>query len=380
MNKVGFDEPTGAPAPRLSGNPILHGLSRLSSQPKVPQNCRVDAHLRAPYTGAATACAPATRRSRLNPLKRGPAMTAAENKARILDFYHARNTGVTERLRGYYAPDVQDHGVPFGFAPGVDGVLQLVAMVGNAFPDLVIDVADLLAEDDRVVVRLRARGTHQGAYFGLPATGKPATWEGMQVFRLAAGRIVEVWGFWDRLAVMRQLGFVMPGAPGGVQSFPDAPSRPAAVVAEPADPRVAAANKAIVRRLIEEVLNQGRTEVADEIVADDFVAHPLLPDQTVGREGIKVFAQAQLTSAPDWKITIADMIAEGDKVAIRATGYGTPRRELVGIPAAGKWIALPWIGIYRLRNGLVAERWMVADWLGTLDQAGALPSMQQTPD
>ena len=305
-------------------------------------------------------------------------MTAAENKARILDYYDARNTGVAERLKGYYAPEVHDHSVPFGFASGPEGVLQLVAMVDTAFPDLVIDVADIVAEDDRVVVRLAAHGTHQGAYFGLPATGIQAHWDGMQIFRLVGGQIVEIWSIWDRLAVMRQLGFVVPGAAGGTHPVPDEGTRPAPTEEQPADSTTA--NKTIVRRLIEEVLNKGRTEVADILVDQNFVAHPLLPDQTPGRDGIKVFAKAQLASAEDWKITIADMIAEGDRVAIRATGYGTPKQELVGVPAAGRWIALPWIAIYRLAAGMIVERWMVADWHGTLNQAGALPAMQQIPE
>lgn len=67
-------------------------------------------------------------------------------------------------------------------------------------------VEDVVAEGDRVAVRLTARGTHTGPLLGLPPTGKSVSFGGMEVFRVADGLIVESWGQFDALGLLRQLG------------------------------------------------------------------------------------------------------------------------------------------------------------------------------
>jgi predicted ester cyclase len=115
------------------------------------------------------------------------------------------------------------------------------------------------------------------------------------------------------------------------------------------------ANKVLVRRFIEEGLNGGDLAVIEEVVADDFVAHPLPPGQAPGRAGVMQFAAEQRAAAPDWHITIADMIAEGNRIAVRATGRGRPTRACFGLSAAGRRLEVSWIAIYRVEGGKVAE-------------------------
>ena len=117
-------------------------------------------------------------------------------------------------------------------------------------------------------------------------------------------------------------------------------------------------SKAIVRRYIEEVLNRGNLAATDEVIASGFVMHPSRPGQKPGREGVKQFAATQRAVAPDWHITIEDMVAEGDRVAVRATGYGTPAQAFFGIPASSKPLTVPWITIYRLADGMIVEAWV----------------------
>jgi steroid delta-isomerase-like uncharacterized protein len=76
----------------------------------------------------------------------------------------------------------------------------------EAFPDFHVTLEDLIADEHKVVVRLTARGTQRGAFMGVPATGKSATWMGIRIFRLVNGKIVEHWGVWDSLGMMQQLG------------------------------------------------------------------------------------------------------------------------------------------------------------------------------
>src|SRR5437867_3048550 len=94
-------------------------------------------------------------------------------------------------------------------------------------------------------------------------------------------------------------------------------------------------NKAIMRRMIEEVWNQRKLEVADELFAPNATA-PDLPGLPPGPAGTKIVAQMFLTAFPDLHMTIQDMIAEEDKVAARFTETATHKGDFMGVPASGK--------------------------------------------
>jgi len=74
--------------------------------------------------------------------------------------------------------------------PGREGLKQLVMMVLGAFPDIHPTVEDAVAEGDRVAVRIVARGTHQHAFMGIPASGKAVEWKEMHIYRVVGGKIV----------------------------------------------------------------------------------------------------------------------------------------------------------------------------------------------
>src|SRR6516225_10482002 len=101
-----------------------------------------------------------------------------------------------------------------------------------------------------------------------------------------------------------------------------------------------AENKAVIGKFVEEVLNQGRLERADELVALDFVELDPLPGQQPGREGLKQVIAAFRTAFPDIHWVIEEMVAEGDKVFSRFTWNGTHRGEFFGVPATGKQITV----------------------------------------
>ena len=81
-------------------------------------------------------------------------------------------------------------------------------MFRNAFPDLAITEEDLIAEDDKVVMRQVTTGTHQGDFMGIAATGKKVEMHDIHIVRLADDKIVEHWGVEDNLGMMQQLGVV----------------------------------------------------------------------------------------------------------------------------------------------------------------------------
>jgi steroid delta-isomerase-like uncharacterized protein len=134
------------------------------------------------------------------------------------------------------------------------------------------------------------------------------------------------------------------------------------------------ANKALARQLIEEVFNQGNVSLVDELVAPGFIEHEEMPPGTpTGSDGNKA-ATAMLRSAfPDFKATIEDMVAEGDKVALRLTWSGTHEGEFMGLPPTGKRFSIPVFDILRMDGGKIVEHWGQMDRMAMMQQLGAMP-------
>ena len=131
-------------------------------------------------------------------------------------------------------------------------------------------------------------------------------------------------------------------------------------------------NKAIVRRFVEAVQNEGDLVALDELAAPDYVNHSAPPGVPADREGLKQLTAMFRRAFPDGRMTIEDMVAAEDRVATRKTFRGTHRGELIGIPPTGKAVAIGLIDIVRLVDGKVVESWSAADDLGLLQQLGAL--------
>jgi len=141
------------------------------------------------------------------------------------------------------------------------------------------------------------------------------------------------------------------------------------------------ANKAIDRRIVDEVLTRGGLTVADELIAPDFVDHAASPGMERGPDGFRAAVAAFRTAFPDLHVTIEDHIADGDRVARRMTMRGTHHGELFGIPPTSKAITITGIHIVRLADGKVAEHWGVNDDIGLLQQLGVIPAPEQAePD
>ena len=137
-------------------------------------------------------------------------------------------------------------------------------------------------------------------------------------------------------------------------------------------------NKALVRRMVEEIFNRGNMSLADEFLAPDFVEREELPPGIPsGREGV-IQLTAMLHSAfPDFKATIDDIIAEGDKVVIRQTWSGTHKGEFMGVPPTGKSVSFGVLDIIRVAGGKFVEHWGQMDSMGMMQQLGAIPTPGQ---
>ena len=132
-------------------------------------------------------------------------------------------------------------------------------------------------------------------------------------------------------------------------------------------------NKAVVRRFVEEVLNKGNLALTGELFASDYTNYGFGPP--FGREGFAAVIGQFHSAFPDLRITIENMIAEGDRVVIRGTARGTHRGEFNGIPPTGKQITVPLMTEYRLTNGKIVEDRPLIDMSGLLQQIGAVPAL-----
>ena len=133
-------------------------------------------------------------------------------------------------------------------------------------------------------------------------------------------------------------------------------------------------NKAIVRRVNDEVWSGGHLDVIDELIADDFVATVVgAPEQIRGPQGFREFVVTYRTAFPDLRITVDEQFAEGETVVTRWTATGTNEGELMGMPATGKQATTAGININRISGGKLVEGWGLFDQLGLLQQIGAVP-------
>ena len=130
-------------------------------------------------------------------------------------------------------------------------------------------------------------------------------------------------------------------------------------------------NKVLVRRIWEEIWNLGALDVVDEVIAESYVGYiPAMPGPIRGTEGFKQLIVAYRTAYPDVRVTVEDLIAEGDRVVARWTSHGTNTGDLMGMPATGRAVEVPGISIFRIEGGKVAEEWEGFDTLGMMQQLG----------
>ena len=132
-------------------------------------------------------------------------------------------------------------------------------------------------------------------------------------------------------------------------------------------------NKNVINAFVEDVINHGRLERADDLVLADFVELDPLPGQSQGREGLKEIIAQQRTAFPDIHWVIDEMLAEGAKVSTRFTWSGTHRGTFLGIPATHRRITVKGVVIYRLEAGKMADSRILMDSLGMMQQLGVLP-------
>ncbi|QGZ93592.1 ester cyclase [Terricaulis silvestris] len=134
-------------------------------------------------------------------------MTLAGNKGAMRRFTDFINTASETLAQELVAPDASFH-VPGRSEPvlGPAGYLEIIGMMRSGFPDIQWTLEEMIAEGDKAAARFTMRGTHRGAFSGVPATGKPIAVQAMNIYRFAKGLIVEERGQPDLLELLKQIG------------------------------------------------------------------------------------------------------------------------------------------------------------------------------
>jgi steroid delta-isomerase-like uncharacterized protein len=131
-------------------------------------------------------------------------------------------------------------------------------------------------------------------------------------------------------------------------------------------------NKALIRRLFDEVLNAGNFGLLDQLIGSHYVEHNPTNSQAAGAAGVREKIQALRSAFPDLHFTLEELIGEDAIVAARYRWHGTHKGPFLGIAPTGRRLSVRGMDFYRLDDGQVIEHWDVVDEFGMLSQLGDL--------
>ena len=281
------------------------------------------------------------------------------------------NQGNLEVADELFTIDYVYHGIPE--IRGAEGIKQHVAALRTSFPDFHLSIEDMIAEGDKVVSRWTGGGKQMGEFMGVPPSDKQVILTGIIISRITNDKIVEEWETSDQLGLLQLLDVIPP--------MPDAPisalkrmkpndflwSKSSKVTGNPGDREK---NKAIVRREEEEVWNQRNPKSFEALFSPSFINHdPGSPDVRDFKE-FKQFWTMVGEITQDYHLTIEDIIAEGDKVAVHWSSHFIDATTTKPVTNKG-------IVIYRIADGMIVESWFSTDMLGFMRQLGVLPSPEE---
>jgi steroid delta-isomerase-like uncharacterized protein len=125
----------------------------------------------------------------------------------LIERLHAElfSSGDLATIDRFFAPDVISHDMPPGFPQGIEGVRMFFSAFRDGMPDVRVSIDEIVVEDDRAAVATMIEGTHTGALMGIEPTGRRISVRGIDMVRVADGRIVEHRGLTDTVGLLRQL-------------------------------------------------------------------------------------------------------------------------------------------------------------------------------
>lgn len=133
-------------------------------------------------------------------------MSKEQNASALGKFAEAVNTEKYELFNEVVAADSVDHDPGPGQVPGPEGYRALFTQMRSAFPDMKVELAAVVADEEAIAFAYTFTGTQQGSLMGVPATGKKVTIRGLQISKFRNGKMVERWGSSDQLGMLQQIG------------------------------------------------------------------------------------------------------------------------------------------------------------------------------
>ena len=232
-------------------------------------------------------------------------------------------------------------------------VVAVQELYAASFPDIRGDMVRAVDMGDGwVLAEALFTGTHGAPFFGVPATGVIASAMVAWMARYdAEGLMTYFHVYHDNLTLLAQIG-----------AFPPPPDTEA--------------NKALVRRSVEDVWNVPNLDVVDEVYAPDVYFHDPTGDYQ-SAEARKMFVAAYLSAYSDIQFAIDDQVAAGDYVATRWTNTAVHTGDFMGIPPTGALGTTTGITIAHIVNGRIAEQWDAWDTLGMFEHIGVLPATRE---
>jgi steroid delta-isomerase-like uncharacterized protein len=306
------------------------------------------------------------------PLLPAPDVEANKEVARRFfeEMWNNRDLDLVEEL---ISADMQGH-APTGEFVGYEGERQTILGTVAAFPDLVITIDEMIAEDNKVALLTSYHGTHTGTLMGqIPPTGAEITMTGGILFHFADGKIIEAWSFADMLGMMQQIGAASPPRPTPEDYAWLAPMQ---ITGDPGDPE---SNKTMVARFVEEVWNQGNLEPIEALFHPEILGNNPPVSHMYAPHNRETFTQSivdYLTAYPDIKVTLHDIVAEDDLVMAYWTVNATHGGELMGIPPTGNSVTFSGHTMYRFVDGQVVQTWWAWDTMGMMKQITPAPAAE----
>ena len=264
-------------------------------------------------------------------------------------------------FREYIAADAFDHSAPDEIGP--EGAAMTLGLMWGAVPDAFFVIDDLVAEGDLITIHARISGTNMGSLMGFPPTNKDFMVHALQLFRVEDGKLAQHWGGISMFSIMQQLGiYDQVIAPGVTKIY-----------------------KEMGEKYIQ-AINNDDFDLLAEVLAEDFVDEAASGNEAIdmglpqGIEGAKAAHLMLRSGFPDLTFTLDDLLVEGDRLVMVATGRGTNTGPFFGIPATGKEVSWTGMRVLRIANGKFVSGVAEFDQVGILQQMGIVPSLAPPVD
>lgn len=269
-------------------------------------------------------------------------------------------------LEAIAAPDIVHQSALVGSVAGIDAIQASQQALLDGFPDFEATINLILTDAPYVVSHWTATGTHTGVFQGIEPGGDVATWDGLNVFKVECGQIVESWTYLDQIGRLQQIG-ALPADPAA-----ETPAEMAEAGGTPA--ACPAATDAEMSHLLETWWGEiwsGDLARLDAITTDDVIHHWATGPDSVGQEAQAARIGGWTEAIPDMQYTWGDIVIDGEYAAATWQATGTQTGEYMGNPASGKTAAWGGANIFRVECGQIAEVWSEMDVLSFRAQLAA---------